>query len=292
MGHFLVPMLIKDGHEVYVASRGNKPVRTPEEFLGAKFIVCDSSNPESLEEMKAYGFDTVVDFPGTAYNVWNVLKNDISHLVACGSLWMFGYPHKIPTPEIPQSEVLFPGYKKRFAEMQEMLADRSAKAVFTGIMPPNVAGPGKIPLDAKAGRSAENHKAMMNGETVYLPEGPEALIPPCDAEDIASLFALAVNNRDAAAWELFNAGSGYAVPISDFVRIYAKIYGVDIPIEYVTWKKFSEELVPVLGDLWHFYAHMAPDITKAKTKLGYSPKYTPEETLRRSVEWMKQEKII
>lgn len=294
VGTFLIPMLVKTGHDVYIGTRGKTELREGSFFEGAKFVTCDSKSEESLEALKAYEFDTIVDFPGSAYKVWQVLGDSISHLVACGSLWMFGYPHVVPTPEISQDVVLFGGYDTRFDQMQIMLKESGTvkKAVFTAIMPPNICGPGKIPLDQYGGRSLEYHKDMMAGKTVYLPEGPENLVGPCDAEDIAQLFCLAVNQREAAAGHLFNVGSAYSLPASDFIKAYAEIYGVELPIEKVTWKRYIEEINPDMGGWWHFYAHMLPDITKARVRLGYEPKYTPEQTLRRAVDWMKSEGLL
>ena len=68
--------------------------------------------------------------------------------------------------------------------------------------------------------------------------------------------------------------------------------GVEIPIERVSWEKYTTEINPEIGAWWHFYAHMLPDITKAKEKLGYKPKYTPEEALRTAVQWMIDEGMI
>ncbi len=294
VGTFLTPMLTAAGHEVYIGTRGVHATEG-EAYKGASFIQLNAKDPDNIRALRAYNFDTVVDFPGTAYNLWTELKDSISHLVACGSLWMYGYPHIVPTPELlhPTEPAISEGYRMRFKLIQEMIEESgSCKAVFTAIMPPNICGPGKIPLDHLCDRSAENHKAMMRGEEVILPDGPEALIGPCDAEDIASLFFLAVENREAAAGQLFNVGSEYSIPFTDFIKVYADIHGVEIPIKRVTWEEYHTKINPNMGDWWHYYAHMLPDISKAKNLLGYKPKYTPEMTVRRAVEWMKAEGII
>ncbi len=294
MGAFLVPMLLDGGHDVYVGARGNiKPDQGA--LAGAKFISLNSKDRESIKSLRDYKFDTVVDFPGTAYAVWEELKHDIGHLVACGSLWMYGNPHIVPTPEMtnPPEEAIVENHRKRFADIKKML-EESGKgcAVFTAIMPPNVCGPGKIPLDQYANRSAENHNAMKRGEEVILPDGAEALLGPCDAEDIARLFALAIEKRDAAAGEIFNAGAAYAVTFSEYVNIYADIYGVKIPFKRIPWNEYVEKINPYPWDWWHYYAHMCPDISKARRLLGYEPRYTPEETVKRAVLWMKENGIV
>lgn len=293
IGSHLIPMLVSQGHSVYIATRGNKKVDN-DAFVNANFINCNASDSESMKEIaEQYNFDTVIDFPGTAYTTWNVFKDKVEHIIVCGSLWMFGRPKQIPTPEIFQSKCPFQYYVTRYEQIGEMLKQsQTSKTSFTAIMPPNICGPGKIPLDTMGGRSVEVHSANMRGEVVYLPEGPEALIAPCDAYDLAALFSLAVNNRKASAGQIFNGGPAYALSSTQFVNVYAEIYGKNIPIEYVSWEKYKEEINPNMGAWWHFYSDMCPDISKAKKLLGYEPRYTPEEAIARAVNWMKINNLI
>jgi len=78
--------------------------------------------------------------------------------------------------------------------------------------------------------SLEVHKEHSQGREVVLPDGADCLISPCDAEDIADCFVRAVYNCDAAAYQIFNVGSAYALTAAEFVRTYGQIYSVDIPI--------------------------------------------------------------
>jgi nucleoside-diphosphate-sugar epimerase len=163
---------------------------------------------------------------------------------------------------------------------------------FTAIMPPNICGPGKIPLEGRGGRDAEAHKAHMAGEPVKLPAGCNTLIAPCDAADVAQGFGLAVANRDAAAGEVFNVGPAFALTAPQFIATYGKIYGTDVPIEYVGWQEFLLSVAPQAGANYHFRHHMAPDISKIRSKLGYEPKFTPEQTMARAVDWMRRNRLI
>ncbi len=293
VGSHLVPILLSQGHEVVIGSRGKKNVPEGSPLHRARFVTCNSGDLHSLASVAQESFDAVVDFPGTAWNVWQVFRDTASHIIACGSLWMLGYPNVAPTPELTQNPCVFEGYEKRYQQIIDMLADSHRhKAAFTSVFPPNICGPGKIPLDTLGGRDIEVHRANTRGEKVYLPEGPEALIGPCDAYDLAVIFALALNNRTAAAGQIFNGGSAYALTSTQFVRTMGHIYGSEIPIEYIPWSTYKNEISPGVGYWWHFYAHMNPDISKARTLLGYEPKYTPEETLLRAVNWMRTEGLL
>lgn len=293
VGTFLVEQLMEQGHEVTIGSRNETPMSSDSPLHKVRMVKCNAHDLANLKELAKERFEVVIDFPGTAYNTYIAFRDTASHVIACGSLWMFGYPHVVPTPEIRQEKCAFEEYENRFLQIQVMMGDSGKhRAVFTAIMPPNICGPGKIPLDTLGGRDIEVHRSLMEGKTVYLLDGPEALIGPCDAYDIANLFALAVNNRTAAAGQIFNVGSAYSVTSSQFVDIFSEIYGVKIPVEKVPWEQYMKDISPGIGYWWHFYAHMQPDISKAQRLLGYTPRYTPEETLARAVDWMFEQKLL
>ena len=159
-------------------------------------------------------------------------------------------------------------------------------------MPPNICGPGKIPLDCLGGRDIDLHRDHAKGKEVVLPDGPDPPIGPCDAEDIADCFVKAVLNRDKAAGEIFNVGSAYALTAIELVKAYSEIYNIEIPVKRVSWDEYITNISPGIGYWWHFKAHMCPDISKAKKLLSYKPKFTPEQTLRRAVDWMLGESIL
>jgi nucleoside-diphosphate-sugar epimerase len=290
VGKFMVPMLVDGGLEVIVAASGKTPVPKDRQWSKVKYVACDASQGEGLAGLKALAPDVVIEMPGNIWNVYQALKSVSKHFIACGSLWMYGEPVTVPTPEKTQNECVFEGYKKRYAEILELIeTGRCEGAAFTAIMPPNICGPGKVPLECLGGRSRDVHAAHARGDEVIFPDGADVLIGPCDAEDIAQCFVKSVYNRDAAAGQIFNVGSEYALTATEFVRAYAKIYNVEISIKRVPWDEYISKVSPGIGYWWHFKAHMCPDISKAKRLLGYSPKYTPEETLGRAVEWMRRE---
>ncbi|MBE6688354.1 MAG: NAD(P)-dependent oxidoreductase [Ruminococcaceae bacterium] len=278
MGTFLCRILAERGHNVTVATRrGIAPD-------GFEAITLNANSPEELFPLKSREFDTVIDFPGAARNVYDVLGDSVGHIIGCGSLWMYGAPKNVPTPEKKQSDCPFKGYAARFEKIMDMIEDK--KCPFTAIMIPNVCGPGKIPLDYMGGRSIDVHKAHKNGAKIYLPDGAEPLISPCDAQDLAMLFALAAENPEKSGNNLFNAGPVNALTITEFVNTYSRIYGSNNEIEYVSWEKYTTEISPSVDYWWHFYSHMCADTSKARSVLGYNPQFTCEETMERAVKWM------
>ena len=289
----MIPELVEAGAEVIVAGSGRTPLPTSRGWSKVKYILCNVQNIADINKLKDESPDVVIDMPGSVWNVYQKLKSVSKHVIACGSLWMYGEPRVIPTPEQTQNECLFEGYKQRYSEILTLVEmGRKDGVAFTAIMPPNISGPGKIPLECHGGRSLEVHRAHTQGKEVVLPDGADVLIGPCDAEDIAECFVRAVYNREKAAYQIFNVGSEYALTATQFVQAYAEIYNIKIPIKRVLWDEYVSKISPDIGCWWHFKAHMCPDISKAKQLLDFHPTYTPEQSLERAVVWMREQGTI
>jgi len=293
IGTNLVRMLLQEKFEIFLVTRG---MRVAPENTGVKLVKKNyDDNKKEWESLFSEVHPRIIIdiLGGCAPVVYETGKPFCEQFILCGSVWMFGEPNVVPTPEVTQSPCIFPGYAKRYTEMQYLKVQAKKDGIkFTAIMPPNICGPGKIPLDCYGGRSIENHQKHKSGEPVPLPEPGQTLIGPCDAEDVARGFFLSVIQPDNAADEIFNVGSRYAISVKQFVETYGKIYNVEIPIEWFSWKEYSEKINPNSSANYHFRAHMCPDISKISKKLGYQPKYTPEETMERAVKWMKENHII
>lgn len=293
VGRFMIPKLAEAGAEVIVAGSGRTPLPTSKGWSKVKYILCDVKNMIDIDKLKDEAPDVVIDMPGSAWNVYQKLKSVSKHMIACGSLWMYGEPRVVPTPEQTQNECLFDWYKQRYSEILKLVEiGRKDGVAFTAIMPPNISGPGKIPLECHGGRSLEVHKAHARGQEVVLPDGADVLIGPCDAEDIADCFVKAVYDRDTSAYQIFNVGSEYSLTAAQFVQVYSNIYNTNIPIERVSWDEYISNISRGIGNWWHFKAHMCPDISKAKRLLDFHPKYTPEQSIERAVVWMKEQRLV
>ena len=294
IGKPLTRMLVELGHEVVVVTSGRTAVPREAPWGSVRFVPQTYGSPGWTETIKAQRAEVVIDIlQGDTPGLYEALRGSCGQLIVCGSLWMFGLPRIVPTPEVTQAPCLFEGYAQRYRQMLETQARATADGVaFTAIMPPNICGPDKVPIDGCGGRDPEVHRAHRRGEPVVLPEPGSVLIGPCDAEDVARGFACAVEHRAAAAGEIFNVGSAYALTSLQFIEAYAAIYGTRIPVHWTSWHTFETEVLPDLGSHWHFKAHMCPDISKIRNRLGYEPAYTPEQTMERAVKWMVDTRVL
>ncbi len=292
IGSFLVPKLVEGGHEVQVATRGRRPKPAGGAWEQVRLLTLPGENaPAFLARQKP---EVLIDImQPQATGCYEAMRATVKHFIWCGSVWMLGVPAVVPTPEVRFGPALVEWYQKRMNELEELQHRcRRDGVAFTAILPPNIAGPGKVPLELAGGRNIEVHQAHARGEPVTLFAGCNTLIGPCDAEDVAQGFWRAVERPHAAEGEFFNVGSAHALTVQQLVEVYADIYGVHIPVRYVTFEKFMTEVMPDQGASNHFLHHMCPDITKAREKLSYEPRHTPAEALARGVEWMRRERLL
>ena len=293
IGTFLTQQLADADWKVTVVSSGRRAVDKKSFPAASEFVtlhcermLADGSFANLLAKHRPHAVVDILqaDAPGV-YSACS--EAGVCHLVFCGSLWMFGPPKVVPTPEVRQTECPFEGYRRRFEQLQETVGRSEKKTLaVSAVMPPNICGPGKIPLDGKGGRSIEVHREHRRGLEVCLPFPGTNLIGPCDVKDVAQGFTRVLSDRDASAGEVFNVGAAYALTAEQFVNTYADIYGVRIPIRYVDPGDFTRDVLPDLGANYHFLQHMCPDIRKIIAHLGYAPAYTPEESMERAVKWM------
>ena len=296
IGSFLVPGLVREGQEVTVLTRGQRPVPKDPAFNRVKLV--EAAYKRGDEDWRkligSIGAEVVIDIVGADVpSTYGAAKPACKHYIATGSVWMLGSARRVPYPPEQQTPCPFDWYGMRWRELNGTRAKAKTDGVpFTAVLPPNICGPGKVPMDGKGGRDVEVHKSHMRGEPVQLPEGCNTLIAPCDASDVAQGHLKAALNRDAAAGEFFNVGAPFALTAPGFIEAYARIYETTIPIEYVPREKFYNEILPDTGANYHFQEHMAPDISKTRTKLGYEPEFTCEQTMARGVAWMREQKLI
>ena len=296
-GSFLVPMLAAKGEAVTVVSRKATSVKAEGwEKVQIAQAIYEREDSKWQNFIRETDFDVLIDMLGADLpGTYEAAKDHCKQVIVCGSLWMFGPPRIVPTPEKMQgpSPLFEGGTNSRYGELLSTMKLAAKDGIkFTAILPPNICGPGKIPLEGHGGRSLQVHKAHMEGKPVKLFDGCNTLIGPCDAEDIAQGFFRAVCEPEEAAGEIFNVGAAYSLPASEFIQTYAEIYGSKIPIEFVSSETYFGSVLPSVWSNYHFSQHMLPDISKIRSKLGYEPKYTPEETMARAVAWMKDQGML
>jgi dTDP-L-rhamnose 4-epimerase len=97
--------------------------------------------------------------------------------------------------------------------------------------------------------------------------------------DIVSANLLAMNKKEAD-YEALNVGTGKPISITGIARLLIRLCGKNLEPEVIS--KYRA------GDIRHCY----PDISKIRTKLGYSPQTDLEEGMKELIEWSEYTKAV
>jgi len=114
-----------------------------------------------------------------------------------------------------------------------------------------------------------------------LPSGKVELMDPEPRRDFLYVTDvvqayLRAGEYDRAGFNVFNIGSGASYSVDDIVRLVLQAWGREAEIRYRHQRRKSEVM------------DVVADFRKAKTELGWEPRVTLEQGIRRYVEWSKK----
>ena len=117
-------------------------------------------------------------------------------------------------------------------------------------------------------------KAILRNEEILIYGSGEQTRDFTYISDVIEATILAMKSK-LRGFEIFNVGCGSHISINQVIKKLEAIIGKKAKVRYVEKQK---------GDVMHTYA----DIFKAKKMLGWEPKVSLDEGLKRQVEWEKQ----
>ncbi|MCD6325935.1 NAD-dependent epimerase/dehydratase family protein [bacterium] len=290
----LVDRLIADGHSVAVIDdlstgfRGNiNPKATFYEMdIRDKAIseVFAKERPDMVDHHAAQmaviksvsepQFDADVNIGGSLNIILNCLKYKVKKLVyiSTGGA-VYGEPQYLPVDEKhsinPISQY---GISKHTVEHYLFLYNLTDGLKYTALRYPNVYGPRQYPF-GEAGVTAIFSAKMLKGETVTIFGDGEQLRDYVYVGDIVEANILAMTNP-ASDNEIINIGSARGSSVNEIFRIIKEATGFGGEPIYAPARK---------GEVYKIYISAA----KAKKLVGWEPKVSFEEGLKRLVEYQR-----
>jgi nucleoside-diphosphate-sugar epimerase len=298
VGSFLVPRLVRAGHEVVNLTRGARdPYVVDEAWSEVEQIQVDRAAEDAAgtfgRRVAALEADVVVDMicftPDSALALVEALRGHVGHLVHCGTIWRYGASVKQPMREDDTSPP-FGAYGTRKAAIAELLAaeTRSGGLVTTVLQPGHISGPGWPPIGPLGNLDPAVWYAVSAGQEIAVPGLGAELMHHVHADDVAQAFQLAVEHRSAAAGESFNVVAPSALTVRGFLVIAAGWFGQAARIRQVSWAEFRSATTKEFADSsWqHLSRSQYASIEKARTLLGYAPAFEPEAAVLDGVRWL------
>lgn len=207
----------------------------------------------------------------------NVLESirevpSIKRIIYTSSSMIYGNFVRIPAKEDdPKNPLDVYGGTKLSGEILTKVFSKQYGMKYTIIRPSAVYGP----TDANRRVTQIFIENALKGEPLVLHDGGISKLDFSYVEDVADGFVLVLKS-DKAENQTFNITKGEGRSLREL----AEIVKVHIPTAKVEYKEVSkEEKRPERGAL---------DITKAKSLLGYNPKYSLEEGMKKYIEFVKK----
>jgi nucleoside-diphosphate-sugar epimerase len=298
IGTFLVPRLVRAGHDVINISRGQSARYVDDatwqqvRHVAADRVAEDREGtfPDRVADLHP---DVVVDLIcftlDSATALVERLRGRTSQLLYCGSIWRHGPSLRFPITEDNGAPPIGE-YGIEKAATVSMLKDETSSGglVTTSLHPGHIVGPGWHPIGPLGSLDPAVWQRLSAGEPIDIPGIGAEFMHHVHADDVAQAFEAAVDHRDAAAGEDFNVVAPSALNVRGYAQFAASWFGQTAHLRSVTWEEFrAGTSADFYESSWeHLARNHYVSIDKARTLLGYSPRYEPEDAVLESVRWL------
>ena len=288
IGRHLVHKLLNEGHGVSVLNRGGSPAPN-----GVEQLVADRKDPETLREVLAgRDWDAVYDVSAfvqvasvdsvAALLEWLDGHCGVYEFVSSIAAYKFGSGAFPWAEDHPISSSRPTGYGGHKAAVEHLLRERHAQTGFpyTIIRPAAVYGPHNNIPDGEMAM----FQRLGQGRPVLMPHDGLVCFPYGHVEDLVDAMFRAATTP-AALGEAFNVTAD-TVTATHYVQTIGKIMGIEaetinIPDDVLTTIKpplpFNHRFQKIM--------HTVLSIDKARTVLGFTPKYDFEAGHRQTYAW-------
>ena len=284
IGTYLVPMLVRAGHEVVVLSRGQRaPYQRDEAWDQAEVLTADRDEDGFETRVRELRAEVVVDLicftEPSARALVEALTGEIGHLVHCGTIWVHGPSGVVPTTEDTPRRP-FGEYGVRKAAIERFLLGQD-EVPTTVIHPGHISGPGWTAINPAGNLDLAVFTKLREGTRLALPNLGLETIQHVHASDVAAEFAAAIDNRSAAVGEAFHAVAAGAMTLRGYAEGVAGHFGREADLEFLPfgeWRRTVSESDAAIT--WDHIAHSPHcSMAKAERLLGFRPAYGPLETV-------------
>lgn len=295
IGTYLVPRLVRRGHDVTNVARGERDPYQPDGAWDAVDHVTldrEAHAPEAFAgEIAALNPDVVVDLinfePEGAAAMVEAL--DVRQFLHCGTIWVHGRGVEQPTTESQPRDPLGE-YGRKKAEIEELLHDAAAREGFPAAVlhPGHIVGPGWVPLTPRADADPAVFDRLARGEAVRLPNLGMETLHHVHADDVAQAFERALDNRATALGESYHVVSPAAVTTRGYAEAVADFFGAEPDLTFLPWEEYREAVGEDSAEVTWDHVARSPNcsIEKARRHLDYEPRYSSLEAIRESLRWL------
>ncbi len=293
VGTYLVPRLVRAGHDVVAISRGEREPYTPAPEWGAvERVRADREAPGFEERVAAFGADAVIDMvcftPESAQTLVDALRPGRPLLLHCGTIWVHGPAQVVPVTE-DEPRTAYGEYGTGKAAIEALLRRETRAGGVPSVVlhPGHITGPGWPVITPAGNLDGDVWRRLAHGEPVALPDLGLGVLHHVHADDVAQGFERALA-RPEAIGSSFHLVSAQAMTLYGLASGAAAWFGREPVLEYVDWAEYERRAGAEHAQATreHVGRSIAASIARARAVLGYEPRYSSLQALREAVQWL------
>lgn len=295
IGTFLVPRLVEAGHAVINVSRQYRQPyvphaawdrvqqadidRTEAEAAGEFGTRIRDLHPDVVVDLTCYALES-------ARQLVESIRSSVRHFLHCGTIWVHGPAIETPVTE-DAARAPVDDYGRRKAAIEAYLLTEARERAFpaTVLHPGHLVGPGWIPINPAANFNVCVFADLARGEEVALPNFGRETVHHVHADDVAQAFALSIARPSASVGESFHVVSAAALTLWGFGTVAASWFGKEANLRFLPWEEWRKSVSEKDAQVTWAHIFRSPNcsIEKARSTLGYRPRYSSAEAVKQAV---------
>ncbi|THF84323.1 NAD-dependent epimerase/dehydratase family protein [Deinococcus sp. KSM4-11] len=296
IGTHLVPRLLTLGCDVVNVSRQQREPYQPSGLWKAvEQVNLDRAQAEAAGEfgraILALRPDAVIDLicftPDSNRQLVDALRGHIQHFLHCGTIWVHGPSVEVPTQEHAARRPFGTyGVDKATIERELLAEARQSGFPATVLHPGHIVGVGWTPLNPAGHFNPAVFTQLAQGQPLTLPNFGLETVHHVHADDVAQGFERALTHWRAAVGEAFHVVSPAALTLRGYAEAVSGWFGHDADLSYAPYDQWRATVsAEDAGATWeHIARSPSVSIEKARSALGYAPRYSSLEAVHESLD--------
>jgi len=297
IGSYLVPRLVRAGHEVIVVSRGaREPYHASVEWGAVSRVTADREAEDAKgtfgDRIAALRADVVIDLicftAASARQLAGALRPARPLLIHCGTIWVHGPALRVPVTE-DEPRTAYGEYGTGKAEIEALLHRETLAGGVPSVVlhPGHISGPGWPVITPAGNLDAAAWTRLATGRPLALPDHGLGVLHHVHADDVAQAFERAMS-RPAAIGASFHVVAEQAMTLRGLAAGVAGWFGREPELDFVDWAEFERragaEHAGVTRE--HTDRSITASIDRARDVLGYAPRYSTLDALHEALAWL------
>jgi nucleoside-diphosphate-sugar epimerase len=297
IGSYLVPRLVRGGHEVIAMSRGTRePYHASPQWNSVTRVTVDR---EAEDAEGSFGGrvdslrpDVVIDLvcftAASAAQLVHALRPSRPLLVHCGTIWVHGPALRVPVTE-DEPRTAYGEYGTGKAEIEALLHREALAGGVPAVVlhPGHISGPGWPVITPAGNLDPAVWTALATGTPLALPDHGLGVLHHVHADDVAQAFERALT-RPAAIGASFHVVAEQAMTLRGLAAGVAQWFGREPVLDFVDWAEFDRRVAPEHAEATreHTFRSITASIGRAREVLGYAPRYSSLDALHEALTWL------